>query len=329
MAINYTSYIPRQVIDTGTPLDQAPDFSRLMDRQDWRLNGDSGMGRYTYLTPYDFRYWASQKQEGGDPQDAANVQRGQATTALANSYNIAAGQKPTQQEAPKSELDQERERLRNKFQAPLHDDSNAWVRSANRGRAAIDSGNELKPTPAVFSRDFATRTLPSGSANAPINYETLGDDINDKGIQLMRDTGTWSEDELKDPSKINMNWGMYEALDKAGGIRHTQAEYEAEQARKQREYEMAMRQSYGPAAYQDAMSLGIPASDNPADNQGGGSSLQDSSLDWSGYNPSNYPDPTPPAPPSAPADPFAYHDAHSPIRQGWNWLYNYNQNIGK
>lgn len=329
MAINYTSYIPRQVIDTGIPLDQAPDFSRLMDRQDWRLNGDSGMGRYTYLTPYDFRYWASQKQEGGDPQDEANVQRGQAATALANSYNIAAGQKPTQQEAPKSELDQERERLRNKAHDILHDDSNAWVRSANRGRAAIDSGNELKPTPAVFSRDFATRTLPSGSANAPINYETLGDDINEKGIQLMRDTGTWSEDELKDPSKINMNWGMYEALNNAGGIRHTQAEYEAEQARKQKEYEMAMRQSYGTEAYKDAMSLGIPASDNPADNQGGNSSLQDSSLDWSGYNPSNYPDPKPPTPPSAPADPFAYHDAHSPIIYGLNWLRNYNKNIGK
>ena len=270
MAINYTSYIPRQVIDTGIPLDQAPDFSRLMDRQDWRLNGDNGMNRYQYLTPSDFRYWASQKQEGGDPQDLANVQRGQAATALADSYNIAAGQKPTQQEAPKSELDMERERLRNKFQAPLHDDSNAWVRSANRGRAAIDSGNELKPTPQVFSKDFATRTLPSGSANTPINYDTLGDDINEKGIQLMRDTGTWSEDELKDPSKINMNWGMHQALDAAGGIRHTQAEYEAEQERKRREYLAAMMRDYGGAAG-DAISLGIPADDNSANNSNVGS----------------------------------------------------------
>lgn len=331
MAINYTSYIPRQVIDTGTPLDQAPDFSRLMDRQDWRLNGDSGMGRYTYLTPYDFRYWASQKQEGGDPQDEANVQRGQATTALANSYNIAAGQKPTQQEAPKSELDQERERLRNKAHDILHDDSNAWVRSANRGRAAIDSGNELKPTPAVFSRDFATRTLPSGSANAPINYETLGDDINEKGIQLMRDTGTWSEDELKDPSKINMNWGMYEALNNAGGIRHTQAEYEAEQARKQKEYEMAMRQSYGPAAYQDAMALGVP---DDSGSTGGfdmtGPSVADYyAMDYSSAKPSVPTPSTPPTPPSAPSDPFAYHDAHSPVLYGLNWLRNYNKNIGK
>jgi len=251
MAINYTSYIPRQVIDTGIPLDQAPDFSRLMDRQDWRLNGDNGMNRYQYLTPSDFRYWASQKQEGGDPsQDIQKEKQGAS--------------------APKSELEQERERLRAKFQAPLHDENNAWVQSANRGRKAIDSGNELKPTPQVFSKDFATRTLPSGSANAPINYDTLGDDINEKGIQLMRDTGTWSEDELKDPSKINMNWGMHQALDAAGGIRHTQAEYEAEQERKRREYLAAMMRDYGGAAG-DAISLGIPADDNSANNSNVGS----------------------------------------------------------
>lgn len=248
MAINYTSYIPRQVIDTGIPLDQAPDFSRLMDRQDWRLNGDNGMNRYQYLTPSDFRYWASQKQEGGDPsQDIQKEKQGAS--------------------APKSELEQERERLRAKFQAPLHDENNAWVQSANRGRKAIDSGNELKPTPQVFSKDFATRTLPSGSANAPINYDTLGDDINEKGIQLMRDTGTWSEDELKDPSKINMNWGMHQALDAAGGIRHTQAEYE-KWLQYQKWLEQQAKQNYGPVAYQEALSFGVPQDETGFDMTG-------------------------------------------------------------
>lgn len=191
-----------------------------------------------------------------------DVQRGQAAMALANSYNIAAGRQPdAQSNAPMSEYDQERARIYNRLRAPLHDDSNAWVQSANRGRAAIDSGNAMKPTPAVFSRDFATRDLPSGTPNAPINYETIGDTINPTGIQKMREGGGWSDEELADPSKINMNWGMYKALDAAGGIDHVQAKYEAyerEKRRKQMEYEAAMRQNYGPVAAQDAMALGVP-----------------------------------------------------------------------
>ena len=218
-----------------------------------------------------------------------NVQRGQAATALANSYNIAAGQPDAQSDAPMSEYDQERERIYNKLRAPLHDDSNAWVQSANRGRAAIDSGNELKPTPAVFSRDFATRDLPSGTPNAPINYETIGDTINPTGIQKMREGGGWSDEELADPSKINMNWGMYKALDAAGGIDHIQAQYEAyerENRRKQMEYEMAMRQNYGPVAAQDAMALGVP---DDSGSTGGfdmtGPSVADYyQLDSQGYN---------------------------------------------
>ena len=225
-----------------------------------------------------------------------NIQRGQAATALANSYNIAAGKQPdAQSDAPMSELDKERERLRNKFRAPLHDDSNAWVQSANRGRAAIDSGNAMKPTPAVFSRDFATRDLPSGTPNAPINYETIGDTINPTGIQKMREAGGWSDEELADPSKINMNWGMYKALDAVGGIDHVQAQYEAyerEKRRKQMEYEMAMRQNYGPVAAQDAMALGVP---DDSGSTGGfdmtGPSVADFyQLDSQGYNdaPGNY-----------------------------------------
>lgn len=266
MAINYTSYIPRQVIDTGIPLDQAPDFSRLMDRQDWRLNGDNGMNRYQYLTPSDFRYWASQKQEGGDPQDLANVQRGQAATALADSYNIAAGQKPTQQEAPKSELDMERERLRNKFQAPLHDDSNAWVRSANRGRAAIDSGNELKPTPKAGSYEFATRELPSGSPNAPLTYANTGDTINDTGKQLMRDAG-WTDEQLANLDNTPMNWGMHQWLSANGGIDHTQADYE-KWLQYQKWLEQQAKQNYGPVAYQEALSFGAPQDETGFDMTG-------------------------------------------------------------
>ena len=223
-----------------------------------------------------------------------NVQRGQAATALANSYNIAAGQPGAQSDAPMSEYDQERARIYNRLRAPLHDDSNAWVQSANRGRAAIDSGDELKPTPAVFSRDFATRDLPSGTPNAPINYETIGDTINPTGIQKMREGGGWSDEELADPSKINMNWGMYKALDAAGGIDHVQAQYEAyerEKRRKQMEYEMAMRQNYGPAAAQDAMALGVPDDSGSTDgfDMTGPSVADYYQLDSQGYNdaPSN------------------------------------------
>lgn len=190
-----------------------------------------------------------------------NVQRGQAATALANSYNIAAGKQPdAQSDAPMSEYDKERERLRNKFSAPLHDDSNAWVQSANRGRAAIDSGNEMKPTPAAGSYEFATRTLPSGTPNAPLTYANTGDTINDKGIQLMKDAG-WTDEQIANRDNTGVNWGFHKYLSDNGGIDHTQAEYEAyerEKRRKQMEYEMAMRQNYGPVAAQDAMALGAP-----------------------------------------------------------------------
>ena len=190
-----------------------------------------------------------------------NVQRGQAATALANSYNIAAGRQPdAQSDAPMSEYDKERERLRNKFQAPLHDDSNAWVQSANRGRAAIDSGNEMRPTPAAGSYEFTTRTLPSGTPNAPLTYANTGDTINDKGIQLMKDAG-WTDEQIANRDNIGVNWGFHKYLSDNGGIDHTQAEYEAyerEKRRKQMEYEMAMRQNYGPVAAQDAMALGVP-----------------------------------------------------------------------
>ena len=81
-----------------------------------------------------------------------NIQRGQAATALANSYNIAAGRQPdAQSDAPMSEYDQERARIYNRLRAPLNDYNNAWVQSANRGRAAIDNGQQLKPTPEVGS----------------------------------------------------------------------------------------------------------------------------------------------------------------------------------
>lgn len=224
-----------------------------------------------------------------------NVQRGQAATALANSYNIAAGRQPdAQSDAPMSEYDKERERLRNKFSAPLHDDSNAWVQSANRGRAAIDSGQQLKPTPAAGSYEFATRTLPSGTPNAPLTYANTGDTINDKGIQLMKDAG-WTDEQIANRDNIGVNWGFHKYLSDNGGIDHTQAEYEAyerEKRRKQMEYEAAMRQNYGPVAAQDAMALGVP---DDSGSTGGfdmtGPSVADFyQLDSQGYNdaPGNY-----------------------------------------
>lgn len=190
-----------------------------------------------------------------------NVQRGQAATALANSYNIAAGRQPdAQSDAPMSELDKERERIRNKFQAPLHDDSNAWVQSANRGRAAIDNGQQLRPTPEVGSYEFATRTLPSGSENNYIRYDTVGEDLNDAGRDWLR-SKKWTDDQINNFNNNKYNYGFMQALEKVGGLDHTQENYEAyerEKRRKQMEYEMAMRQNYGPVATQDAMALGVP-----------------------------------------------------------------------
>ena len=215
-----------------------------------------------------------------------NVQRGQAATALANSYNIAAGQPDS--DAPMSEYDQERARIYNKLRAPLHDDSNAWVQSANRGRAAIDSGNAMKPAPAAGSYEFATRTLPSGTPNAPLTYANTGDTINDRGIQLMKDAG-WTDEQIANRDKTGVNWGFHKYLSDNGGIDHTQAEYEAyenEKRRKQMEYEMAMRQNYGPVAAQDAMALDVP---DDSGSTGGfdmtGPSVADFyQLDSQGYN---------------------------------------------
>lgn len=257
-----------------------------------------------------------------------NVQRGQAATALANSYNIIAGQPDVQPDAPMSEYDQERARIYNRLRAPLHDDSNAWVQSANRGRAAIDSGDELKPTPVVGSREFATRTLPSGTPNAPINYETIGDTINQTGIQKMREAGGYSEDELENPGKIPMNYGMYQYLDSIGGLDHVQARYEAydrEKRRKQMEYEMAMRQNYDPVAAQDAMVLGVP---DDSGSTGGfdmtGPSVADYyQLDSHGYNDA----------PSSPAlDNSGVYVRDNPNHKAlninpWSDLVAYNQNL--
>ena len=190
-----------------------------------------------------------------------NIQRGQAATALANSYNIAAGRQPdAQSNAPMSEYDQERARIYNRLRAPLHDDSNAWVQSANRGRAAIDNGQQLKPTPEVGSYEFATRTLPSGSENNYIRYDTVGEDLNDTGRDWLR-SKKWTEDQIKNFNNNKYNFGFMQALEKIGGLDHTQENYEAyerEKRRKQMEYEMAMRQNYGPVADQDAMALGVP-----------------------------------------------------------------------
>ena len=206
MAINYTSYIPRQVIDTGIPLDQAPDFQRLADLRNWSLDGDNGLTRYQYLNPSDFRYWASQKQEGGDPsQDIQKEKQGAS--------------------APKSELEQERERLRAKFQAPLHDENNAWVQSANRGRKAIDEGNALTATPAYGTYEFATRTLPSGSDNNFITYETTGEQLNDTGRQYLKSRG-WTDDQLNNFDNTKFNWGFMQDLERVGGLDHTQEKYE-------------------------------------------------------------------------------------------------------
>ena len=224
-----------------------------------------------------------------------NIQRGQAATALANSYNIAAGRQPdAQSDAPMSEYDKERARIYNRLRAPLNDDSNAWVQSANRGRAAIDNGQQLKPTPEVGSYEFATRTLPSGSENNYIRYDTVGEDLNDAGRDWLR-SKKWTEDQIKNFNNNKYNFGFMQALEKVGGLDHTQENYEAyerEKRRKQMEYEMAMRQNYGPVAAQDAMTLGIP---DDSGSTGGfdmtGPSVADFyQLDSKGYNdaPGNY-----------------------------------------
>lgn len=260
-----------------------------------------------------------------------NIQRGQAATALANSYNIAAGRQPdAQSDAPMSEYDKERERIYNRLRAPLRDDSNAWVQSANRGRAAIDNGQQLKPTPEVGSYEFATRTLPSGSENNYIRYDTVGEDLNDTGRDWLR-SKKWTDDQINNFNNNKYNFGFMQALEKVGGLDHTQENYEAyerEKRRKQMEYEMAMRQNYGPVAAQDAMALGVP---DDSGSTGGfdmtGPSVADyyamdnayaqpSVADYYQLDAQTYKD----------ADPYAYHDAHDPFIRAYNALREYNQN---
>lgn len=220
-----------------------------------------------------------------------NVQRGQAAMALANSYDIAAGRQPdTQSYAPMSEYDQERARIYNRLRAPMNDDSNAWVRSANRGRAAIDNGKQPKPTPEVGSYEFGTRTLPSGSENNYIRYDTVGEDLNDVGRDWLR-SKKWTDDQINNFNNNKYNYGFMQALEKVGGLDHTQENYEAyerEKRRKQMEYEMAMRQNYGPVAAKDAMALGVP--DNSGSTGGfdmTGPSVADYySMDYSSAQPS-------------------------------------------
>ena len=265
----------------------------------------------------------------------ADIQRYEAAKALADTYNQAAGvQLDAQANAPMSDYDRERERIRNRFMAPTNDDSSAWVRSANRGQAAIDNGRQLKPTPMAGSKDFATRALPSGTPNAPVNYETIGDTINPTGVQAMRDAGGYTEEQLANPGKIPMNWGMYQWLDSIGGLDHVQAQYEAymrEKRRQQMAYEAAMRQNYNPPA---AQSYEAPAESGESGDSGSsegfdmtGPSVADyyamdnayaqpSVADYYQLDAQTYKD----------ADPYAYHDAHDPFIRAYNALRDYNQN---
>lgn len=260
----------------------------------------------------------------------ANIQRYEAAKALADTYNQAAGVQPdAQANAPMSDYDRERERIRNRFMAPTNDDSNAWVRSANRGQAAIDNGRQLKPTPAAGSYEFATRTLPSGTPNAPLTYANTGDTINDKGIQLMKDAG-WTDEQIANRDNTGVNWGFHKYLSDNGGIDHTQAEYEAyvrEKRRQQLAYENAMRQDYNPSAAQSY--------EAPAESGGSGSSegfdmtgpsvadyyamdnayAQPSVADYYQLDAQTYKD----------ANPYAYHDAHDPLIRTYNALRDYNQ----
>lgn len=259
----------------------------------------------------------------------ANIQRYEAAKALADTYNQAAGVQPdAQANAPMSDYDRERERIRNRFIAPTNDDSNAWVRSANRGQEAIDNGRQLKPTPAAGSYEFATRTLPSGTPNAPLTYANTGDTINDKGIQLMKDAG-WTDEQIANRDNTGVNWGFHKYLSDNGGIDHTQAEYEAyvrEKRRQQLAYENAMRQDYGPVAAQDAMALGIPDDSgstgansydpyNSSLPDYGRTGSQNSVADFYQLDAQTYKD----------ANPYAYHDAHDPLIRAYNALRDYNQ----
>lgn len=264
----------------------------------------------------------------------ADIQRYEAAKALADTYNQAAGVQPdAQANAPVSDYDRERERIRNRLMAPTNDDGNAWVRSANRGQAAIDNGRQLRPTPMAGSKEFATRNLPSGTQNAPVNYETIGDTINPTGVEAMRKAGGYTEEELANPGKTPMNFGMYQWLDSIGGLDHVQAQYEAykrEKLRQQLAYENAMRQSYNPPA---AQGYGAPAeSAEPGDSGSSegfdmtGPSVADfyamdnayaqpSVADFYQLDAQTYKD----------ANPYAYHDAHDPIMRAYNALRDYNQ----
>lgn len=245
----------------------------------------------------------------------ADIQRYEAAKALADTYNQAAGVQPdAQANAPMSDYDRERERIRNRFMAPTNDDSNAWVRSANRGQAAIDNGRQLKPTPAAGSYEFATRTLPSGTPNAPLTYANTGDTINDKGIQLMKDAG-WTDEQIANRDNTGVNWGFHKYLSDNGGIDHTQAEYEAyvrEKRRQQLAYENAMRQDYNPSA---AQGYGAPAESGGSDSFEGFDMTGPSVADYYQLDAQTYKD----------ANPYAYHDAHDPLIRAYNALRDYNQ----
>lgn len=262
----------------------------------------------------------------------ANIQRYEAAKALADTYNQTGNTPTTQESAPMSEYDKERERIRNRFTAPINDDNNVWVQSAKRGQAAIDNGQQLKPTPEVGSYEFATRTLPSGSENNYIRYDTVGEDLNDVGRDWLR-SKKWTNDQINNFNNNKYNYGFMQVLEKVGGLDHTQAMFEAylrEKRRQQMAYEAAIRQNYGPAAAQDAMALGVPDDSGSTGADEGfdmpGNSVADfcamdnayaqpSTADYYQLDAQTY------------KDPWAYHDAHDPLIRGFNELRAYNRSM--
>ena len=128
-----------------------------------------------------------------------------------------------------------------------------------------------------------------------------------------------------------------QALEKVGGLDHTQENYEAymrEKRRQQMAYEAAMRQGYNPPS---AQSYGAPAESAESAESGDSGSTegfdmpgnsvadyyamdnayaQPSAADYYQLDAQTYKD----------ANPYAYHDEHDPLIRGFNALRAYNQN---
>lgn len=148
------------------------------------------------------------------------------------------------------EYEQERKRLREKFQAPLNDESNAFIQSAKRGETPrtyqgpppgyyerVNGSAQANPSsaPVEYAGDSAPYSAPEASNPSPVNEDAAyGDNVPDNYSQIDYAPRTY----------------RYEDYDRDARNRYE----EEEEARKRREYEDAVA-LYG---NQEAYSNSVP-----------------------------------------------------------------------